>query len=499
MSKVFKDIKRLVKYGIYSELIYDEDYDYCINQLCHLLQVEFDDEDINDSYIVDEPSLLLNPLLDRAFELHLFNPNTVTQRDLFESKIMDIIQLKPSTINNDFWDLYDTFYGPLEATSYFYELSKKSNYIKTSRTNKNIRWKSNTKYGLLDMTINLSKPEKDPKDIIAQGNKTSNGYPKCLLCKETVGFYGHSSHPGRSNHRIISLKLNNEDFYLQYSPYVYYNEHCIVFMKDHTPMNVTIDTFKRLFDFVDQFPHYFLGSNAGLPIVGGSILSHEHYQGGNYKFPIEDAKILKSFTISNTRFKQLYWPLSVIRLESEDKDEIIDYAEKLYEFWAQYTNEEAGIYSHTNGTPHNAITPIARKEEDLYILDMTLRNNLTSDAFPLGIFHPHPENHHIKKENIGLIEVMGLSVLPARLKTELETIKNALVNKDTLPQELDIHRSWFNELQKVYNGEDINDFINNQVTIKFMKCIEDSGVFKQTDVGIKLFDKFIKEFENALN
>ena len=489
---IYSDIKKVVLYGLKHNLLDKEDYHYAINKISDLLLVtEFIDSDVKVD--VDEPSTLLLPLLDYAVEKGVINPDTVLNRDLFEAKIMDVIIPRPSEVIKTFESLADK--SSKKATDYYYDLSQKSNYIKTSRTSKNIIWKSITPYGTLDMTINLSKPEKDPRDIIASKNNKSVSYPKCLLCKEHVGFSGR---PGRTSHRIIPLKLNNEDFYLQYSPYVYYNEHSIVLMKEHNPMNVSVKTFKRLFDFVDQFPHYFLGSNAGLPIVGGSILAHEHYQGGAHHFPIEDAVILQQHTFGKVAIKQVKWPLSVVRLESTDKDEVINLGLELFNFWETYSDLSVGIKAKTD-EPHNAITPIARKNGDVYILDMTLRNNRTSDDFPLGIFHPNPENHHIKKENIGLIEVMGLAVLPARLSTELPVIKNALLNDLDLPSELEIHSEWLTLLKKQYKGEDIDAFINDAVAYKFMKCIEDAGVFKQDEQGKLAFDRFVESFIDAIN
>jgi len=494
--KIYSDIKLLCLYAVKENLIGSTDYDYVTNRLTNMLNLNTY-IDVNIEYEgVEEPSVLLDPLLDYAFKQKLFNPNTIVKRDQFEAKIMDLFIPRPSVINNNFNQLLKE--GPKKATDYFYKLSEKSNYIKTSRTSKNIRWKSNTPYGLFDMTINLSKPEKDPRDIIDQSKSNDSSYPQCLLCKEQVGFYGEGTKPGRTNHRIVHMELNNEDFYLQYSPYVYYNEHSIVLKKEHEPMNVTINTFRRLFDFIDKLPHYFLGSNAGLPIVGGSILSHEHYQGGRYNFPIEDAKVISEYNLNNISIKQLYWPLSVVRLESKDRELLIKTADKLFKFWENYNDSEAGIVSNTD-KPHNAITPIAGKNGAIYTLDIALRNNLTNKEFPLGIFHPHQENHHIKKENIGLIEVMGLAVLPARLKEELYAIKETLENNKTLPKEYVIHQEWVNQLVDSYDGEDIDEFINDEVAIKFVKCLENSGVFKQTTEGKKQFNKFTKELINVLN
>ena len=493
--KIYKDIKMLYLYALNEGLIDAEDSSYVLNRLTNTLKLDIYVDTIVTYKAVEEPSSLLDPILDYGFEKKLFFPNTISKRDQFEAKIMDVFLQRPSSINYSFNKLLRE--NPRTATNYFYNLSKKSNYIKTSRTSKNITWKSNTKYGVIDMTINLSKPEKDPLDIINQSKQNSLSYPKCLLCKEQVGFYGDLSKPGRTNHRIVHMELNNEDFYLQYSPYVYYPEHSIVLKKDHVPMKVTIDTFKRLFDFVDILPHYFLGSNAGLPIVGGSILSHEHYQGGKYHFPIEEAKILFQHNLENLVIKQLHWPLSVVRLESKDKETLINAADKLFKFWETYDDEDALIVSFTD-KPHNAITPIARKNGDVYVLDIALRNNLTNKEFPLGVFHPHSENHHIKKENIGLIEVMGLAVLPARLKEELFDVKETLLKQQQLSPNYAIHQEWVNYLTNKYNGENIDEFINDEVTLKFIKCLENSGVFKQTKEGIKQFERFIQGLISVL-
>jgi len=493
MSVIYSDIKKVILYGLEKKLLHESDIPYAINTILNLLGLpEFEDTQISRFNCPDEPSSILNPLLDFAANKGLINPDTISRRDIFEAKIMDALLPRPSELESSFNELL--LHNSKKATNMYYNLSKDSNYIKTSRTDKNVVWKSKTKYGILDMTINLSKPEKDPKDIIAAGKTTTRKYPKCLLCLENVGYNGDTTNIGRTSHRVIPMMLNNEPFNLQYSPYVYYNEHCIVFHKEHIPMNVSEKTFKRLFDFVDRFPHYFLGSNAGLPIVGGSILSHEHYQGGAHTFAIEHANILSEFTANEVSYKQLYWPLSVVRLESKNKEKIIKAATNLYEFWEGYTNEEAGIFAKTDA-PHNAITPIARKENDSYILDMTLRNNRTSDDFPLGIFHPHPEHHHIKKENIGLIEVMGLAVLPARLAKELPIVQDALIHDKELDGEYIIHNEWLKELKAKYTGEDINQFMNDEVALKFMKCIENAGVFKE---GSNEFANFMNDLEKEV-
>jgi len=494
--KINSHILDLIHYGIDKNMIQNEDIDYVYNRLTNILNVQqsMDNKTVNNN--VKQVSIILAHILDYAYNKDLFTPNSVKQRDLFESLLMDVFSPLPSDLNKTFYRYYDD--SPKKATDYFYKLSQDNNYIKLDRIAKNFIWKSMTKYGNFDMTINLSKPEKDPRDIISDLSQNETEYPQCLLCKENVGFYGNSNRPGRSNHRVIKLDINNEEFYLQYSPYVYYNEHSIVLMKDHTPMNVTENTFKRLFDFIDLFPHYFLGSNAGLPIVGGSILSHEHYQGGSHHFAIEDAEEVFIDKVNEVSLKYLIWPLSVIRLESTNKINLIKTATKLFNFWKNYSDKSASIVSHTV-VPHNAITPIARKNGDVYTLDMTLRNNLTTEELPLGIFHPHPIHHNIKKENIGLIEVMGLAVLPARLEHELKQVKKALINNALLPSGYAIHTVWLNELKELYKGEEIDEFINDQVADKFMRCLEDSGVFKQTPAGIKNFNRFNTLFIDVLN
>lgn len=494
MNKLSQSIDQLILYGIDNGFLEQEDAIYAINKINDILHFTTYNKTSDIYKKIDEPSGLLQPLLDFASHKGLINPDTTTRRDIFEAKIMDVLLPRPSEVNRRFDDCDSS----MSKTKYFYDLSKKSNYIKTSRTNKNIIWKTKTKYGVLDMTINLSKPEKDPRDIIAAGNNTENKYPKCLLCKENVGYNGETTNVGRTSHRVVPLKLNDEPFYLQYSPYVYYNEHCIVLHKEHTPMNVTINTFKRLFDFVDQFPHYFLGSNAGLPIVGGSILSHEHYQGGSYEFPIERAQVKYSFTTEDVLFEQLYWPLSVIRISSKDKNKVIRFGNRLYKYFSMYSNEEIGIHAFTGDIPHNAITPIARLKNGTYTLDMTLRNNRTSEKYPLGVFHPHTENHHIKKENIGLIEVMGLAVLPARLSKELPLIKDSLLHNVDLPADLSIHQPWLNEL-KLMKYDDVDVFLHNQVADKFMRCIENAGIFKQDEQGQKYFTEFMKEIQHEFS
>jgi UDPglucose--hexose-1-phosphate uridylyltransferase len=496
MSNINKDIKQLVQYGINQNMLHEEDALYAVNKICDLLGIsDYIDQNV-DLINVNEPSELLTPILDYAVNNQKIERNTTLAKDIFEAKIMDCLLPRPSELNHMFYQLEKQ--SAKQATDYYYDLSQKSNYIKTSRTSKNIIWQAPTKYGVLDMTINLSKPEKDPKDIIKSKNQTTTNHIKCLLCKENVGFNGATTNIGRTNHRIIPLSLNEEPFYMQYSPYVYYNEHCIVLHKDHIPMNVSIKTFKRLFDFVDRFDHYFLGSNAGLPIVGGSILSHEHYQGGAHHFPIEDAKVLDTFEAGDVVIEKLYWPLSVLRLKSKNRKAITKCAIDIFEIWENYSDETVGII-HKTTEKHNAITPIARKKNNIYELDITLRNNLTNNDFPLGIFHPHPAHHHIKKENIGLIEVMGLAVLPARLEKELEVITNALLENKTLGDEYKVHHKWYQYLKANKPNKDLAAYVKTETAKEFMHCLENAGVFKQDEKGQKAFDRFIKEVIYVLN
>lgn len=487
-------IHRLMRYASHQGLLDPLDVDYAYNRLLDLLQVDPVNEQPDADSIPAEPSELLVPLLDHAASIGLLPVDTVQQRDRFEAKIMDVLMPRPSEVIRHF----DALSSPKEQTDWFYHISQASNYIKTARTSQNIVWKADTVYGEMDITINLSKPEKDPKDIILQGKRTSRDqYPACLLCKENVGYNGKSTGIGRTNHRIVPVTLNGESFHLQYSPYVYYNEHCIVLQDEHVPMNVTKATFVRLLDFVDRFDHYFLGSNAGLPIVGGSILSHEHYQGGRHHFPIEDARVIEEFVHADVTYQRLLWPLSVIRLRSTDRQALTEAAITLYHRWEHYHNPALQIHRDTDGVPHNAITPIARKKKDIYELDITLRNNRTSDAYPLGIFHPHPEHHHIKKENIGLIEVMGLAVLPARLKTELEEIKQLLLEHKRTPDHLAHHDDWILDLCAHYDGGDPDDYLKHEVAVKFTQVLEDAGVFAQDEAGQTAFSAFLKEVRHG--
>jgi UDPglucose--hexose-1-phosphate uridylyltransferase len=489
-------IRDLVDYAIGNKMCKIEDRDYVINRLLAELNLNDYEELTDKSEPVTDLTEILEPLLDHAFERGCFAPNTVKERDLFEARLMNILMPRPSELNEHFKTLYKE--SPQKATQYFYTLSQDSNYIKNARIAKNITWRSETDYGVFDMTINLSKPEKDPRDIIASGQKKSSTYPKCLLCKENVGYEGHAMHPARANHRIVPVELNKEQFYLQYSPYMYYSEHCIVLKNDHVPMSINQKTFVRLLDFVDMFPHYYVGSNADLPIVGGSILSHEHYQGGAHRFAVEDAKVVDEYMHASIKIKKLYWPLSVLCLESSSKKDLENAASCLLKTWREYSDDSVGILARSGSTLHHTISPLARYEEGRYKMYMALRNNRTSEEHPLGIFHPHAEQHHIKKENIGIIEAMGLAILPARLETELSAIAESLVNGKSLPRELDQHKIWFETLKKRYPGSDVDAFIHNEVSLKFVKCLEDAGVYKQDEKGQAAFDTFIDRFINAL-
>ena len=469
------------------------DVDYSINMLLDLFKLDcFERTTVEkiDYY------LLIEDMLDYAVKVGLIEDN-ITERDLFDTKIMNCIMPRPSEVVNKFYQLYDE--NKQKATQYFYDLSIHSNYIRKARTDKNIKFSHYYKYGDIQISINLSKPEKDPKEIAKAKLAKSTGYPKCLLCKENVGYAGNMNHPARQTHRIIPLDLNGKTYNFQYSPYVYYNEHCIIFNNEHVPMVINRQTFENLFTFIEKFPHYMIGSNADLPIVGGSILTHDHYQGGNYEFPIQRAEVLKTLTsddYENTIIEVIKWPLSTIRLTSESKDELIALSNKILEAWRNYNAPVLDIISHTGDTPHNTITPIARKKGDKYQIDLVLRNNRTSDQYPDGIFHPHQESHHIKKENIGLIEVMGLAILPARLKDELQLLSDCLLNKINIKDypQLEKHYDWYLKLLDEFTitEDNVTDILKEAVAIKFVTVLEDAGVFKMDQQGIDALTSFVE-------
>jgi UDPglucose--hexose-1-phosphate uridylyltransferase len=492
---IFKEIKRLINYGINKGLIYKEDEIYVRNKILEILKLdEYEDAEVEKEDL-ENPQKILDNILDYAYENGVLEHNTVTYRDLLDTKIMDCFISRPSEIIRRFYEDYKK--SPKLATENYYNMSKASNYIRTERTNKNLRWKTKTNFGELDITINLSKPEKDPKAIAAAKSLKSSSYPKCLLCKENEGYAGRINHPARHNHRVIPVELGNEEWFLQFSPYVYYNEHAIIFKGSHDPMKITKTTFERLLEFIEKFPHYFIGSNADLPIVGGSILSHDHFQGGNYRFPMEKAPILKKISIKGFEDVEVgivKWPLSVIRIRSEKRNRLAELGEKILDAWRGYSDESVEILSHTNGEPHNTITPIARYKNNKFELDLVLRNNRTSDEHPMGIFHPHSDVHNIKKENIGLIEVMGLAVLPARLKNELELLKGCLMGNKNIDEyeELEKHREWYNYLKNKYKDAnlDFDKILKLEVGKVFERILTDAGVFKQNSEGLKAFERF---------
>ena len=492
-----KEITKLVQYGLDHELIQPEDKIYTINQYLEIFHLdEYEEPDISGEEIVLED--ILKNLLDAAYDRYIIKSNDVVTRDLFDTRLMGVLVAKPSQIIKEFWEHYEE--SPEAATNFFYKFSQDTDYIRRYRIKKDMRWKVDSPYGEIDITINLSKPEKDPKAIAAAKNAKQSSYPKCQLCMENEGYAGRMNHPARQNHRIIPLTINGSKWGFQYSPYVYYNEHCIVFNGEHVPMKIDRNAFRKLFDFVKQFPHYFLGSNADLPIVGGSILTHDHFQGGHYEFAMERAQIEKEIQIPGYEDVEagiVHWPLSVIRIRCKDENRLIDLADYILTKWRGYTDEEAYIFAETDGEPHNTITPIARKKGDVYELDLTLRNNITTEECPLGLYHPHSEYHHIKKENIGLIEVMGLAVLPSRLKKEMELLAECLVENKPMEnyEELQKHIDWVHDFMPKYNEinqDNVMDILKEEIGQVFVKVLEDAGVYKCTEEGRKAFQRFIE-------
>ena len=495
---VCEAIKKLVQYGLDTGLIRERDAVYARNQILEVMGMDEYEEpgDISGEICLEE---VLKELLDYAYETTgALKENSVVFRDLFDTKLMNCLMPRPSEVADKFWKIYHEE-SPEAATDYYYKLSQDSDYIRRYRIKKDLKWMTSTEYGDLDITVNLSKPEKDPKAIAAAKLMKQSGYPKCQLCMENEGYAGRANHPARNNHRIIPITIDNNQWGFQYSPYVYYNEHCIVFNGQHVPMKIERATFVKLFDFVKQFPHYFLGSNADLPIVGGSILSHDHFQGGNYTFAMAKAPIERKVEFAGYPQVEagiVKWPMSVIRTRCRDTEPLIDLADKILKAWRGYTDEAAFIFAETDGEPHNTITPIARKNGDMYELDLVLRNNITTEEFPLGVYHPHQELHHIKKENIGLIEVMGLAVLPSRLKEELNLLAEYIVEgKDIRGNEmLEKHADWVDEFTKRYddiNKDNVLDILKREVGVVFGKVLEDAGVYKCTEEGRMAFMRFI--------
>ena len=491
-------INELVAYGLNQGLIDPQHEVYVTNRLLDLIQLTEHEGTAKEVRSERELSQILNDMLEYACRQGMLEEETITEKDLFDTKIMGILTPHPSVVRRQFWDKYNI--SPKAATDFYYQFSQATNYVRKDRIAKDEKWTANTEFGAMDITINLSKPEKDPRDIAKAGKAKKSGYPSCLLCKENEGYAGHLSHPARQNHRIIPITLCGEKYNLQYSPYVYYNEHCIIFNDKHIPMKIDKAVFAKLLDFVRQFPHYTAGSNADLPIVGGSILSHDHFQGGGYEFAMAKAPYETEFSLKH--FPDVHagivkWPMSVIRISSKSKEKLVDLADKILTAWRGYTDENSFIYAETDGEKHNTITPIARKRDGLFELDLTLRNNITTEEHPLGVYHPHAEYHHIKKENIGLIEVMGLAVLPSRLKEELEILADYLVQKKDIRSNEKIakHADWADTFCKKYDGiteENVMDILKKEVGEVFVHVLEDAGVYKCTEEGREAFLRFVK-------
>ena len=491
--KIETYIDSLISYAMNCGLAEPEDHQVLQNRLLELLGK-------NDYVPSDEPQSedleeILAGLLDYACENGLCEDN-ITARDLFDTKIMGLITPMPREVIRTFRE--KNALDPVEATNWYYKLSCDTDYIRRYRIKKDMRWKYSSEYGEIDITINLSKPEKDPKAIAAAKNAPQSGYPKCLLCPENEGYAGRMNHPARQNHRILPITIGGKDWYLQYSPYVYYNEHCIVFNSQHIPMKIDRAAFQKLLDFVTLFPHYFVGSNADLPIVGGSILSHEHFQGGHYTFAMETAPVETAISFAGYEDIEagiVKWPMSVIRLDGNDPQRLAELAEKILNCWRGYSDESLGILSFSDGEPHNTITPIARRRGNKYELDLVLRCNITTEEHPLGVFHPHADKHHIKKENIGLIEVMGLAVLPSRLKKELNDLAEAIVAGADIRSDdvLCKHADWVDGLKTHYTftSENALDILLQETGKVFASVLEDAGVYKNTQAGKNGFLRFI--------
>ncbi|GLX66283.1 UDP-glucose--hexose-1-phosphate uridylyltransferase [Paenibacillus glycanilyticus] len=507
-------IDRLVQFALRQGMIEPLDVNFSRNALLDLFKfTEPHEGDIPEEQL-DSPVSLLEPLLDYGYSIGLIEDNILTYRDLLDARIMGLLMPRPSEAAAAFRRT-TAEEGIKAATDAFYKLSIDSNYIRMDRINKNKYWQHETEHGALEITINLSKPEKDPKEIALLKTLPQAHYPKCLLCEQNVGYAGRADHPARQNLRVLPLTLDNQQWYFQYSPYVYYNEHSIVFKGVHEPMVISHGTFKRLLDFVEQFPHYFIGSNADLPIVGGSILSHDHFQAGRHTFPMEKANTTATYTdpsVPGVRFNIVNWPMSVVRVNGSSKEDVLNAASRMLDIWREYSDEAVDVLAFTNGrdgtrTPHNTITPIARLLDDgAYEVDLVLRNNRTSEEHPMGIFHPHQHLHHIKKENIGLIEVMGLAVLPGRLKSELEQIASYLTGQtearhgELHSQEhpLRLHAEWIESLVARYgtanSQEEAQALVENETGAKFSEVLKDAGVFKQNEEGNAAFHRFLTYF-----
>ena len=488
-------VSKLATYALRTGLIEENEYTWAINTILDTLKLD-SYTDPGEEWGEIQLAPVLDELLDDAYARGVLTENSVVYRDLFDTELMGRLTPRPAQVIEKFQALRAE--DPKKATDWYYKFSQDTNYIRRDRIAKDMQWKAPTEYGELDITINLSKPEKDPKAIAAARNLPASAYPRCLLCAENEGYAGRVNHPARQNHRVVPITINGSPWFLQYSPYVYYNEHCICFNSVHTPMKIDKACFGKLLDFVGQFPHYFVGSNADLPIVGGSILAHDHFQGGRYTFAMEKAPVETPFTFpgyEDVKAGILKWPMSVIRLTCADRERLVDLADRILGLWRSYTDESATILAETDGEPHNTITPIARRRGEDYELDLVLRNNLTTPEHPLGLYHPHAELHHIKKENIGLIEVMGLAVLPARLKTELAAVADALASgADLRADELtEKHADWAEGFRSKYQitRENALDIVQKETGLVFAKVLEHAGVYKRDEAGRQAFLRFL--------
>ena len=487
-------VAKLVRYAENTGLIAPEDHIWAVNTLLEALKLDSYEEPVLDDTPIDLPAVL-DELMDDAHARGVMENDSIVYRDLFDTSLMGRLTPPPREVIAKFRALYAQ--NPVEATNWYYKFSQDTNYIRRDRIARDMQWKADTAYGELDITINLSKPEKDPKAIAAARDLPAASYPKCQLCPENAGYAGRVNHPARQNHRIIPITIDQTPWYMQYSPYVYYNEHCIVFNSVHTPMKIDRACFRKLLDFIGQFPHYFVGSNADLPIVGGSILAHDHFQGGRYEFAMAKAPVeteLHFTGFDDIRAGIVRWPMSVIRLTAADPDRLVELADRILNAWRGYTDAEATIFAETDGVPHNTITPIARRRGSDYEIDLVLRNNLTTEEHPLGLYHPHAELHHIKKENIGLIEVMGLAVLPARLKNELAVLGEKMVKGEDLRADplTASHAEWAERImqENEITADNITDILQREVGLVFAQVLEHAGVYKRTEEGKKAFLRF---------
>ncbi len=497
MGNVNELVRELLQYGEKTGLVDPWDRTYTLNRILEVMQLDsYEDPQTPQEDLPLED--ILSGLMDDAYDRGVLQENSVAYRDLFDTKLMAALVPAPHQIIREFQEKYQK--SSREATDWYYQFSCDTDYIRRYRIARDRKWKAETEYGTLDVTINLSKPEKDPKAIAAAKNAPQSAYPKCQLCMENEGYAGRLNHPARQNHRIIPITIDGEKWGFQYSPYVYYNEHCIVFNSKHTPMKIDASAFRKLLDFIRQFPHYFVGSNADLPIVGGSILSHEHFQGGHYEFAMERAAVKQKITIRG--FEEIeagivHWPMSVIRICHEDPEKLVNAASHILDTWRGYTDEKSFIFAETEGEAHNTITPIARMRNGKYELDLVLRNNITTEEYPLGVYHPHQELHHIKKENIGLIEVMGLAVLPARLKGEMERLAEYIVEGKEIrsDEELEKHADWVEAFIQKYdeiNAENVEQILQDEIGIVFQQVLEHAGVYKNDEAGMEGFLRFVE-------